>query len=734
MAALTAGRKVVLASVILSLVLVVSSSLVAASPLMSHPHAATAAGAHGPNWGPKGPTYSVTFQESGLPDGTNWSVQLVGPSAEWGFFYNDSANTSIGFALPNGTYDFAVASLGRPYVASPASGNVTVNGASATVGVVFTALPLETLTFSETGLPSGAFWSVDLESNTTPPFWNDTFSPLCFGQTYWNGSFTSTVSFVVPNGSYSFAIGNVTQGSALYVPTPSSGNVTVPGSAVTVEISFATVSLFALTFVETGLPNGTFWFADISNDTAGWFFNSSENSTIGFTVPNGTYNFSVGSTFFGSFPTPFCPNGSGNGSNDGGQYVATPASGVVTVDGAGVTVDITFAPIAYQTVNFVETGLPNGTFWSVQLWGFPDGWGWGGHGGGNSSPLCLGTGNWNGSSNSTIGFTVPSGTYDFSIGNVTGNGSLFVPTPAAGNVTLNGSNVTVDVTFSHVALFNLSFVETGLPNGTFWYVQIWNATAGGFFNGSGSSTVSFEVPNGTYSFTVGTPQFYPFPATAAPLCGNGSTYGGGYAATPAAGAVTVNGASVTVDITFAPVTFYTVTFEESGLPSHSFWWVNLDSGYGWAHTGVSALWGGSGNGATGWTWNLTTLEFRLPNGTYNFTVDNVTANGTVYVPTPSSGTVTVSGANVTVSVSFAAGGDPPAGGHPADQGPRAGATVPTLGSSAMIGAGVALLAILLGGILLIWQRRSARSKATVGGTAPQGAPPGTSETSDPASK
>ncbi|MGP8134646.1 MAG: hypothetical protein ACLQD8_00680, partial [Thermoplasmata archaeon] len=120
--------------------------------------------------------------------------------------------------------------------------------------------------------------------------------------------------------------------------------------------------------------------------------------------------------------------------------------------------------------------------------------------------------------------------------------------------------------------------------------------------------------------------------------------------------------------------------------------------------------------------------------TYNFTVDNVTANGTVYVPTPSSGTVTVSGANVTVSVSFAAGGDPPAGGHPADQGPRAGATVPTLGSSAMIGAGVALLAILLGGILLIWQRRSARSKATVGGTAPQGAPPGTSETSDPASK
>src|SRR6266849_5149334 len=76
-------------------------------------------------------TYSVTFQETGLPASTRWSVVLQGMS-------QFSMTTTDAFVEPNGTYSFTIGA-GPGYAASPRSGMITVNGYSVTQLVAFSA-------------------------------------------------------------------------------------------------------------------------------------------------------------------------------------------------------------------------------------------------------------------------------------------------------------------------------------------------------------------------------------------------------------------------------------------------------------------------------------------------------------------------------------------------------------------------------------------------------------------
>lgn len=77
-------------------------------------------------------TYTVGFQESGLPAGTTWAVALNGTTS--------SSNTSrINFShLANNTtgYAFSVTTAAG-YMASPATGTVAVNGANVTQNITF---------------------------------------------------------------------------------------------------------------------------------------------------------------------------------------------------------------------------------------------------------------------------------------------------------------------------------------------------------------------------------------------------------------------------------------------------------------------------------------------------------------------------------------------------------------------------------------------------------------------
>lgn len=99
-------------------------------------------------WGP--PEYSVTFRESGLPQGTIWNVTLGNRTA-------GSSNSTITFLEENGTYSYKI-----PVVSginsSATGGSIVVSGDNVTIPVEFEVI-VEFI-FVEAGLPTGSHWSV----------------------------------------------------------------------------------------------------------------------------------------------------------------------------------------------------------------------------------------------------------------------------------------------------------------------------------------------------------------------------------------------------------------------------------------------------------------------------------------------------------------------------------------------------------------------------------------------
>ena len=110
---------------------------------------------------PSAPTYGVTFQESGLPSGTSWSVTLAGSSLS-------SSSSTVVFQEKNGSYPFTIGSISG-HAASPASGTITVAGVAQTKTIAFTTG--YSVTFNEAGLPAGTSWSVTF--NGTSQFLHD---------------------------------------------------------------------------------------------------------------------------------------------------------------------------------------------------------------------------------------------------------------------------------------------------------------------------------------------------------------------------------------------------------------------------------------------------------------------------------------------------------------------------------------------------------------------------------
>ncbi|MGD0718732.1 MAG: YncE family protein, partial [Thermoplasmata archaeon] len=102
-----------------------------------------------------GTTYDVTFTETGLPTGTAWGVTLNG-------VVEGSTSTAIVFVSADGTFSYAL-SVVPGEVATPASGNVSVDGASVAVTVTFSTNGFA-VTFTELGLSAGTSWSVTVNS------------------------------------------------------------------------------------------------------------------------------------------------------------------------------------------------------------------------------------------------------------------------------------------------------------------------------------------------------------------------------------------------------------------------------------------------------------------------------------------------------------------------------------------------------------------------------------------
>jgi YVTN family beta-propeller protein len=217
--------------------------------------------------------YSVNLTESGLPSGTAWTASLNGT-------LHTSSSATITFSEPNGTYPFRIGSV-PGYVASPTSGTVSVNGPGASASVAFSRAK-HSVTFSENGLIAGTNWTVTLNGTN-------------------HSSTSSSVVFTEPDGTYGYSVaavpGYAVNGSA-------SGNVTVSGQAVGVNVSFANSSsggLQALTFVADGLPAGTNWAVTLTAAASGLTIERSASLTrwsdgstmVRFMVSPGLYDYST---------------------------------------------------------------------------------------------------------------------------------------------------------------------------------------------------------------------------------------------------------------------------------------------------------------------------------------------------------------------------------------------------------------------------------------------------------
>ena len=185
------------------------------------------------------PRFLVTFQESGLPASLPWTVSLAGSA-------QSSNSSKVSFQMPNGTYRYSVPTV-LGYAGSPAAGAVTVRGHPATVNVSFSAVTYS-LTFLESGLPSGIPWSVTLNGVLQQ-------------------SFSATVLFQEPRGNYSYSItaSTASQPGTRYVPSPASGNLSVSNGSQNVSVGFRTY--FELSMLVVGAPNqsvspGSGWYAN----------------------------------------------------------------------------------------------------------------------------------------------------------------------------------------------------------------------------------------------------------------------------------------------------------------------------------------------------------------------------------------------------------------------------------------------------------------------------------------
>ncbi|MCI4325873.1 MAG: YncE family protein [Thermoplasmata archaeon] len=374
---------------------------------------------------------TISFVESGLLNGTAWSVDMDGEVA-------DSTNSTVAFAAPLYAYESYTVGPVAQYAPSPATGAFSADLPNMTLSINFTSdLGLYVLTFQERGLSldlgswwevnvSGATYSTDLPTvalsvrngsypydpqasgmmvsppgtaivngssvTVVVPFAPERFpvsfqevdlpTALSWGVTF-NGTRESlttdggadTLNFASePDGSYSYVIDPVPGWVTTNVPR--NGTVSVTGEALNVSVDYAVAPLppnatYRLTFHETGLPNGTSWGVVVGSAVG-----SSSTRNVTFPEVNGTYGFVVLAV--------------------AGFEASAPS--VAVVNGNNTTVPVTFRLETYPIV-FIEFGLPSGTNWSVTV-----------------SNVTIGFNVTENSTTNSITFFLPNGTYAISFG------------------------------------------------------------------------------------------------------------------------------------------------------------------------------------------------------------------------------------------------------------------------------------------------------------------------------
>ncbi len=305
-------------------------------------------------------------------------------------------------------------------------------------GVVFYAAPEYALTFEESGLAAGSAWSVSVNGTV-------------------GSSTTDLITSELGNGGYGYVVGHIDG----FLITHGNGTATVAGAPQTIFVAFRPEP-YTVEFLEQGLPNGSTWYVDVDGSNL-----TSDTSNITFSLLDGSYGFVDGG------PSP---------------YGASPGRGDLTVDFAGLTINVTFFESFYR-VSVFEDGLPAGTSWVAEV---------------------------NGDTQSTTGFVVNyaelNGSYPVTLGPVPGYEDRFSG-PSVANV--SGGNVTVDVLFlvtprivaftaqpAVVDVGQATSIAVGATGGLGPYSFAYSGLPTGCASGDVASFLCTPQAAGTYSITV----------------------------------------------------------------------------------------------------------------------------------------------------------------------------------------------------------------------------------------
>lgn len=472
--------------------------------------------------------YSIEFEESGLPQGTSWNLTLDEIT-------HSSNSSSIFFNEPNGSYLYSVGQVAGFYTVSH-FGRLSVKGENVSEIIQFNVFDYSVALY-ESGLPYGTEWYVNLTN----------------GQTFSSASLV--ISFSEPNGTYSY---NISTTNKEYRSMPHSGSFMVNGKTESIDISFSLVT-YLVTLSESGLYAQSDWYVS-SNGTPS--FNSSgliqgTRTSYSLHLSNGTYQFSVEFTR-GSAPISgyeIWPNYS--------------SPGTITVNGTDVFISVVFTPL-YE-VTFSAVGLYNGSTWGIVL----------------SNDSTAVSSNYPLFPIDKFSENLTNGTYTVGIDYSLSNGTPEAEYYPTYNKTLMivGENKSMTVTFT--PLYYVFVIETGLPPGTPWGINLNSTSMSGIVHNN-SAHLFLSIPNGTYHLKVSEVQ--------------------GFRANLTSSIVKVYGSRINVYINWTLLT-YPLTITEKGLPRGVTWSVTL--------SGTSFL----GN-YVNQTLNSTTksVVFNEPNGTYSYAV------------------------------------------------------------------------------------------------------------------
>jgi thermopsin len=467
------------------------------------------------------PVFLITFDETGLPAGTFWTPEVQ--ASDGGFVYN---YTDLAFANESWTEGF-----------------YNLSGFAETTGYVYTGpdylfvfgdeivnltfAPLYVVSLLEVGLPAGTSWDGILEGGLYDEY---------------NVSDTAWLNFSAPAGEYFYDV----EALGEYASLDSSGEANVSGNA---SFTVTFVALFSITFDESGLPFNSSWTIVFSSDAP-------EGGSGSVTVHNASnllgYAFS-GYTYSWWVVVP--------------GYVATPPSGSFHLE-ANETVSVTFAAVA--SITFDADGLGTGAAWTVV---FTQG-----------AEVQTQT-----STGGSMTFSATAGAYSYTV-----SAADYVPGVPSGSGTLPiGGPVTVD--FSPAAT-TIHFDETGLPDGTMWTVALTQGLTTTDGSGVGAS-IAIGALDGAYTYTVSAGNF-----TAGPASGSGTLL-----------------SDATVAIAFTP-TPASIEFEETGLPAGTSWTVELTQN----------------DVTTGYAGSTGTITIAAVDGAYawsvhaqNYTAETLTGTGTL---------------------------------------------------------------------------------------------------------